>query len=262
MKIEMNNKGLTDKLIDLSAFIEKQADLDYGLHEIASMAAKILNMENCSIMLLNEEEKTHEFTLRVFAHSGSLPQSAYLETKKVNEGISGYVAAHGEALFVEDIDRSQFSSLKREGYKSKGFIAAPILMNEKVIGVINVNTPRNRRNIRKEDLELLNLIALLISKSVQLTKLQSLLNSRYVQFALAQHKDLHSGNIALSMSQHPDKMAKVLARTFYSEMSRAGFGTDHMISTATEILSLLIGKLKRHNLRHSRSANRKTGDGQ
>jgi L-methionine (R)-S-oxide reductase len=249
----VKNEDLTHKLVDLSAFIEQQTNLDDSLHELAAMAANILNVENCSIMLLKDEGNTQEFTLRVFAHSGFLPESAHREATKIKEGISGYVVATGNSLFVEDIDKSEFSKLKRGRYKSKGFIAVPILINDKVIGVINANTPNNRPNVCKKDLELLNIIALLISKSIQLIQLQSLLNSKYAQFALAQEKDSHNSNVILSISQNPGKIARILAKTFYSEMSKAGFGPDHMISTATEILSLLSDKLKMHSRRHNRS---------
>ena len=48
------------------------------------------------------------------------------------------------------------------------------------------------------------------------------------------------------------KVAKLLAKTFYHEMSMAGFGPDHMITTATEIISLLSEKLQKHRDRMDR----------
>jgi L-methionine (R)-S-oxide reductase len=257
MRQKMKNEDTTRLLVDLSAFLEKQPNLDVCLRDLAVMAANILNMENCSVMLLREEEEDgNEHRLRIFAHSGALPESAHREAMKIKEGISGYVVATGEPLFVEDIEHSRFAALKRGRYKSKGFISAPILVNKKAVGVINANTPRNRSNVRREDLELLGIIALLISKSIQLIHLQGLLNSKYAQFALAlEEKDLRSGNVGMAMSQDPDKMAKLLAKTFYNEMAKAGFGADHMISVATEILSLLTDRLHKHSQRHTRPKN-------
>lgn len=65
--------------------------------------------------------------------------------------------------------------------------------------------------------------------------MQSLLRSNYAQFALAQERNLEF----ISIGQNPGSAAKILAKTFYNEMSKAGFGADHIITTATEILSLL-----------------------
>jgi len=163
---KVSNDELTYKLFDLSEFMEQQGNLDENLHEIAVMAAHILNLENCSIMLLKDIENAHDMELRVFAHSGYLPDAAQREAMKIRKGISGYVAASGEALFVEDIDNSQFANQKRGRYKSKGFISAPIIIGKKVIGVINANTPRDKSNIETKDLELLKIISLLISKSI------------------------------------------------------------------------------------------------
>jgi signal transduction protein with GAF and PtsI domain len=249
---DVNNKEQTCELFDLSEFMEQKGNLDENLHEIAVMAAHILNMENCSIMLLKDIESAHDLELRVFAHSGYLPDAAHREAIKIREGISGYVAASGEALFVEDIDKSQFASQKRGRYKSKGFISAPIIIGEKVIGVINANTPKDRSNIETKDLELLKIISLLISKSVQLVQLQGVLRSKYIQFALSQENIPDDKKVSLSLSKDPGKVAKLLAKTFYHEMARAGFGPDHMITTATEILSLLSERLDKHKDRRER----------
>jgi hypothetical protein len=54
------------------------------------------------------------------------------------------------------------------------------------------------------------------------------------------------------LSKDPGKVAKLLAKTFYHEMARAGFGPDHMITTATEILSLLSERLDKHKDRRER----------
>ena len=178
-KKEVRNDELSCELFDLSEFMEQECNLDENLHEIAVMTARILNMENCSIMLLKDIENVHDLELRVFAHSGYLPDAAHHEAMKIKEGISGYVASSGEALFVEDIDKSQFASQKRGRYKSRGFISAPIIMGKKVIGVINSNTPKDKSNIETKDLELLKIISLLISKSIQLMQLQGILRSKY-----------------------------------------------------------------------------------
>jgi signal transduction protein with GAF and PtsI domain len=248
---EVRNDELTFELYDLSEFIEQQGNLDENLHEIAVMAAHILNMENCSIMLLKEVENVHDLELRVFAHSGYLPDAAHSEAIKIREGISGYVAASGAALFVEDIDKSQFATQKRGRYKSKGFISAPIVIGKKVIGVINSNTPKDKSNIETKDLELLKIISLLISKSIQLLQLQGTLRSKYVQYALSQNMPADK-KVSLSLTKEPGKVAKLLAKTFYHEMARAGFGPDHMLTTATEILSLLNEKLDKHKNRKER----------
>ncbi|RMD51913.1 MAG: GAF domain-containing protein, partial [Nitrospirae bacterium] len=43
----------------------------------------------------------------------------------------------------------------------------------------------------------------------------------------------------------PERLAKLLAKTFYKEMVRAGFGPNHIINAASEIISLLNNNLNR-----------------
>ena len=240
-------------LADLSTFIEQQPNIDECLQELAVMAANILKIQNCSIMLVKEEEATGEAVLRVFAHSGYLPDISHQEAMKIKDGISGYVVASGQPLCVENIDKSQFSSLKKGRYKSKSFVAVPVIIQDKVVGVINANTPLDRANMGRRDLELLTVIALLIGKSIQIIQLQGLLKSKYAQYALAHENSAEGTKIPVSANQSPEKIAKILAKTFYAEMSKAGFGADHILTTATEIISLLGDKLKMHSRRHNRS---------
>lgn len=247
-----NDERLPNALAELSEFIEQQTSLDECLQDLAVMAANILKTQNCSIMLIKDEEAPGEITLRVFAHSGYLPDEAHREAVKIKEGISGYVVSSGEPLLIENIDKSPFSARKRGRYKSKGFVAVPIVIHDKVIGVINANTPLNRPNIDRRDLELLTVIALLIGKSIQVIRLQGLLKSRYLQYALAHEESVGGPRIPVSAHQSPEKIAKILAKTFYAEMARAGFGADHMLTTATEIISLLSEKLEKHKERFDR----------
>ncbi len=243
-----------DELQTFSFFMERHPSLDDCLGELAVMAAGLLNTENCSIMLLRNDESGGDISLRIFAHSGHLPKEAYGEAKKLKEGISGHVAATGESIFVEDIDKSPFATLKRGRYKSKGFMAVPIKVREKVIGVINANTPKKKPNIDKNDLELLSVIALLIGKSIQVIELQNLLESRYAQIALASSREREGVSLKVSIRQSPEKISKILARSFFTEMLKAGFGPDHMITTATEIISLLNERLNKHGDRFRRGS--------
>jgi L-methionine (R)-S-oxide reductase len=237
------------RLNDLSDFLERHTDLDESLNELASMAADALTAENCSIMLLSGGEDDSDFGLRVLAHSGHLPEEAYREAMKLKQGISGYVVATRRPLLVADIEKSQFSSVARHHYRSNSLMSAPILIHQKVVGVIHVNTPRKRRSFRKDDLNFLNIVALLVGKSIQAIQLQKLMNSRYTISAMAQEKKGELNDIAASARQDLDRVAKLLAKTFFKEMNKAGFGSDHILNAASEIVSLLNEKVARHKKR-------------
>jgi signal transduction protein with GAF and PtsI domain len=242
------------KLIGVAAFLEQQESLDDCLDELSDSAAGLLNVRNCSIMLFRQNEESGEFRLRICAVHGELTPDARSEGVKLNEGIVGRVAASGQAVLVEDILSSEFSSLaRRPDSPSRGFICVPILITDRVIGVINVSNPVDGRRFDQSDLNLANLFALLVGKSLQVSQLQNLLRSRYAQLALMKEtQELTTGN-QLSGKGDTELMVKVFAKTFYREMTRAGFGRDHIVEAATEIISLLSDSLQRYNQRYQRS---------
>lgn len=250
------------RMVGLSTFLEEQENLDESLEQIAAMAANILLSETLSIMMFKDDDGTGEFHLRVFATHGDLPRHAWREAVKVNDGIAGRVAASGEALLVTDIAKTDFFPLARRPESDRrSFISVPIVINRKVIGVINVSNPVDGRIYDSRDLDRAIFVALLIGKSVQVNQLQSLLRSRLAQISLAQE-----ARDAISRTMTPqgidtERIVKLLAKTFYREMTKAGFHWDQIVGAATEILSLLEESLQRHDSRTRRADVEKSGGG-
>ena len=245
-------ENLLTSLHDLTDFLESQGSLDENLQQLAAMAAKILHAENCSIMLLSEGE-FEELSLRVCANHGALPSKAYKETMKKGEGISGHVIATGKSLLIENIDNSEFSKWARHAQNpNKSVLSSPILVNSKIIGVINVNGQKQKRPFNLDDLNLLDIVALFIGKSIQVNQLQSVLRSRFAQMALVSDSDKSVENVLINAAQDPDKMAKIVAKSFYREMAKAGFGSAQIINAASEIISELTRNLDKHSKRVAR----------
>jgi len=237
------------KLVGLANFLEQQTDQEESLNHLAALAATMLESENCSIMLLNEEDGSGE-TMKVFASHGYLPEAAYTEKAKHRQGIAGQVASSGKGLLVNDIENSPYASKARwPERKHKGFMAAPIFIGPKVLGVINVNTPTDERQYEDKDLFVLSTVALVVGKSIQVVQLQNLLKSRFAQIAMMQEAEGIVGNALVYGTCSPARMSKALGKAFYKEMHKAGFGDDHIISAATEVIDLLGRKIKRHQRR-------------
>lgn len=238
------------KLVGLSNFLEQQSGLDECLNELVGLAAGILEVRNCSIMLFHHEKDPGEFRLRVFAQCGPLPESAGREAAKVNEGIAGQVAAKGEPLLVEDITQTTFFPLaRRPDEPSKSFISVPIGIAGKVIGIMNFSNPLPDRSLDAGDLNSAVFVALLVGKSIQVIEMQKILHSRFLQFSMAQEAKALVGGAIAPLSQDPEKLAKIVAKTFYREMTSAGFNPAHIIKAATEIISLLNQTVKKHSKR-------------
>ena len=248
-----NEENYFVKLIGLSSFLEQQANMDVSLDELVSLAANLLYVENCSIMLFKDEQGSGEFRLRVFATCGPLPAKAFKEATKINHGIAGHVAATGQTLLVDNIQNSPLLPLaRRPGDPNKSFMSVPIVINGKVIGVFNISNAKDGRCFDHNDLNLATFVALLVGKSIQVIQLQNLLNSRYAQLALARESGKTVSSAINLTTQDPAKLVKILAKSFYREMTNVGLGRDHIVNAATEIISLLGDSLAKHRQRMER----------
>jgi GAF domain-containing protein len=242
-----NHQSHFIRLIGLASFLEQQKNLDQSLSTLVEQTAGIIKSDTCSIMLFKEEEAPGNFSLRISAQHGKLRPGASREAVKLQTGIAGHVAVTGKPLMVENIEASPFSrNARRPEDPDKGFICVPIVISDKVIGVLNISNPKDGRLFTVEDLNLAVFIAILTGKSIQLIQLQNLLRSRYIQLAIAREADsTWQGGLA-AVSHDPAKISKILAKSFYKEMAAAGFGSDHIITAATEIISQLNQNLDKH----------------
>lgn len=89
--------------------------------------------------------------------------------KRMGEGIVGRVAELQKPLIVEDIAKdSRFKGYKpRRGYSSPSFICAPLMIKDKLIGVINVADKDSDEPFTNKDLELLDFLSNQIAVNYQ-----------------------------------------------------------------------------------------------
>ncbi len=242
-------EGLLDKLHQLAGFLDTHGSLDQQLDTLAERAAVMLNAAQCSIMLYAEEQADVP-RLQVRASYGALPEVAYTQLVAHGEGIAGQVAANGVALLVEDITASPYAHLaRRKSHTSNSLMVVPIRAEGSTIGVMNVTHPVSASAFDASDLAVLEMIAQLTGKAIQTVHLQNLLNSRFAQIALAQEADNAIGGVMLATAYDTDKMARIVAKTFFREMTQAGFGSKQIIQAASEIISQLSGSLQKHSKR-------------
>ncbi len=241
------------RLIGTTDLLAQQCDLEQGLRKIAEQASLILKTASCSIMLLNTELLEHETpSLHLFAHCGDLPQAAYREIQQFNQGIAGRVAASGKPICVTDIAQSEYITLARRVQAKGSFMSAPIFFEQQVIGVINVNNPVDGRCFGMEELHFLEVFAQFVGKSIHTAQLQNILNSRYLQSTLFNQNEMDQPDDGGCIAPDPVKLEKIVAKSFFQELKKAGFGPNAIIGVAAEIISLLNQRLARHQKRTGR----------
>jgi GAF domain-containing protein len=226
------------RLQDLQHFLAA-GTLEESLHQQAAMTAAVLGAASCSIMLLGSGEGP-DVRMSMYARHGQLPDAALKTSIGRGEGIAGRVLAKGVALLVPDIAKSDLAPLAR-GQEQVGasLMCAPIRIDGKIVGVINAASTAGQPAFGDTELRLLEVTALFIGKSIQVQQLQHLLDSRFAQMALLQEGKERVGESVRLAYRNPEDVAKILARSFFREMTKAGFESAQIVSAASELIEQL-----------------------
>jgi GAF domain-containing protein len=153
------------------------------LQAIVEVARAIFGARAASVMLL--DEGTAELVFEAVTGEGE----DTLVGRRIpsGTGIAGWVAQSGQPLVVEDVARDPrfaVQEARRTGYVPKGLMAAPLLRQERVLGVLNVLDRPERRRFSVAEMDLLGLFANQAAVALDL-----LLQARRIEALLAASGD-------------------------------------------------------------------------
>jgi signal transduction protein with GAF and PtsI domain len=160
-----------DKLVKVSESITSQAYLDEILNLIVVVTAEILNSKICSIMLL-DEKKHEELVIRA---TQSLSQEYKQKPNlKVQGSLLGDVIRNRKPIMVEDVRKEVRYVYRDLAIKENltSMVAVPMIVKNKVIGVINVYT-QEPHHFTEEEINVLQMVANQAAVAVENTSLVS-----------------------------------------------------------------------------------------
>jgi len=209
------------KITALALVLNVEENLEDIFRKIASMSAHQLRARRCLILLSSPQELKGEITdyLEVFAHYDELSPLADQEIIKLDQA------------------------------NNNSFISVPIILNQQIIGVINLSFPLDKKHFEPLDLEILQLFAQQAAQSLQIFHLQGMLKSRFVAMAVTREIAEIQSEHSIAVHPYPPKLAKIVAKAFFKELTQAGFGTHQVIEIANEVLNLLQKTLNKHKNR-------------
>jgi putative methionine-R-sulfoxide reductase with GAF domain len=235
------------KLRELAGF-EITGAFEDNLNRLASLVSELLAARRVSLMLLDVAPGKGA-RLKLAALAGELPAEAWKEESVPGQGIAGQVLTSGNSVRVASIGRSNWKRQARHIDESGSFIACPIQLAGRPVGVLNISQPINRSRFSAIDQANAEFAGLLIGRAIQVGRLGRMLDSRFAQMAFTLEGETDACTV-ISLSAHdPDKVAKMLARGFYREMRHCGFTPNQVIHAASEIISELTTSLNRHKKR-------------
>ena len=117
--------------------------------EILALAVGEAGADAGSLMIVDPDESE----LRIAFAEGLSPDTVRTVRQKIGEGVAGMVALDGRPLIINDkIDDPRFKD-GRERARIAAAMSAPILLDGRVIGVINVSSDRPGKQFATPDLE-------------------------------------------------------------------------------------------------------------
>lgn len=141
-------------LSTIAQIIQKSKPAENPLAHIVTMVRQQMNVEVCSLYLLQEKE------LVLVATDGLDPSSVGKVRMGVHEGLTGLAIEKLQAVVVNEASRhprfKYFPETGEEQFHS--FAAAPLLHREEVMGVLTIQTAL-QREFDPREVELLKLIA-------------------------------------------------------------------------------------------------------
>jgi len=202
----------------VSSMVNSTLDLESLLKTTITLISDVMKVEICSLMLLTPPSSK---TLRIVVAHG-LDENIIKNTEiKIGEGISGHVAKTGKPLLISDISKDRkFSKFSKIGsdYKTKSVLSVPIILKDKVIGVINVNNKITSEIFTCDDEQLLETLATQIATAIENARLYKQTEQKVVELTMLQDLGL-ALNSSLDLKNIISQIINSMKNIFGADMA-------------------------------------------
>ncbi|MEW6214148.1 MAG: GAF domain-containing protein [Nitrospirota bacterium] len=120
--------------------VEFENKLNQALDTLLSFVSNLMEVNIASIMLFDESKGE----LRIKSAQG-LDEDVVRNTRlKLGERIAGWVAQEGKPLLLEDVEKDFRVKVSRlPQYRTKSLLSVPIKINDRIMGVLNLNNKKD-----------------------------------------------------------------------------------------------------------------------
>lgn len=174
-------------LVELGTILNSTLEPQEVKKRAMQAATRLMNCEVGSLLLLNEERSELFFEVAL----GDKEKAVKEVRLKMGEGIAGWVAKHGVPLIVADVSTDPRHSLRvdeKSGYTTKNILCIPVMVKQKVIGVLQAINKLDNEPFNEGDLELFELLANQVAIAIENASLYEEVHAAFlgVSEALAQ----------------------------------------------------------------------------
>src|SRR5277367_2044162 len=153
-------------LLEVADVVNTTLDLDTTLRRVAELVRKVIDYEIFAILLVNEKAQD----LRMRFQVGYSREIAERVKIKIGQGVTGLAAQRGEAILVDDVSKHPEYISAAPNVRSE--LAIPLIVKNKVIGVLNLETHEAGR-FTEEHKRLLTLIGSRMAVGIENARLHT-----------------------------------------------------------------------------------------
>lgn len=153
-------------LYELNQRDHHTARIPQMLDQVIKMTQQTLNASAASILLFRDNNQELYFE----AASGPVGKALHQVKLNAQYGIAGQVARTGKPLIVNDVSRStNFHKMIDDttGFTTKSLLCAPLAVNNKILGVMEVLNKRDGTTFGEPDLEALVSVATMTAMAIE-----------------------------------------------------------------------------------------------
>ncbi|MFH1646869.1 MAG: HD domain-containing phosphohydrolase [Chloroflexota bacterium] len=198
-----SRNDLLDKIWGRVRSEEKEDSL---IASIMRLTHDAVDAEASSLLLLDEN------TQELFFRFADGPVGQQLKRLHINRqsGIAGWIVRNGKPLLVNDPERNKnfYRNIdEATGFKTRSIIGVPIILNKKVIGVIEVLNRRDGKDFKPHDLRTMTDVAATTAITIENSKMNAHLLNSYKStvkavVSLADAKETSGGGHSRRVSEY------------------------------------------------------------
>ena len=147
-----------ETLAEIGRDVASILDLDELLTHVGQLTKRLIEYRTFGLFLLNDQS---ELEVKVAVKYG---ETVHIPRIGLGEGLVGYAALHREPVYVPDVSQDPRYIKVVDDVRSE--LAIPLLLKDRVIGVIDLESPEADA-FSKRDIEILTLLASQIAVAIE-----------------------------------------------------------------------------------------------
>ncbi|KAA3619433.1 MAG: hypothetical protein DWQ05_01560 [Calditrichaeota bacterium] len=230
--------SIENLLVTIDQLFERNDDLNQLLSKATQIVTQLLNVDECQILWLGENDDQLMQKASFYCNlnqKDDLPQEhvqkKLLETHEIQQIITPRFQRTDASSVIENKPDKIFEALYIDG-QQVGYVVVP-------------KNSMNEKQPISGQRKFITAIARQISHAIEMQKMRQLLSTNYAIFALKQDSNNRNASgdefrsRVLESVQKPEKVAKIVARSFFKDLRKAGFEVKQILVVASEIIENL-----------------------